>query len=394
MYNFIYNTPTKVIFGKDSELQAGKELKSRGATVVLIHYGSERIVQSGLLDRVKKVIENEGIKTLIIGGAKPNPRLSWVIESIQDARKAGVNYILAIGGGSVIDSSKAIGYGLFNNGNVWDFFAKRRELKGTIPVGCILTNAAAGSEMSDSCVITNDYRDEKVGLSSPFGRCTFALENPALTLTCPKYSSVSGGFDMAMHTIERYFVNGSRSLLTDSLAEGLIKTVFTEIKAIIKDPQDLDARGNLMWASSLAHNGLTACGNEFSGDWACHQFSHQISAFFDTAHGASIAAVWKHWALYVYKENPEIFAQFGRQIFALKSSGDVQTDALKAINAMEEEIKSIGLPTSISELIGRKLTDEELDKLAFGCSYKNTRTIGNIKVLNQDDMRAVFAAAN
>ncbi|MCH3916799.1 MAG: iron-containing alcohol dehydrogenase [Spirochaetia bacterium] len=395
MKDFIYYAPTKVIFGKDVELQAGAQLKAFGAKIVLVHYGSERIVKNGLMDRVLESIRKEGIKTVVFGGVTANPKLSLVTEATEFARKHNVDFILAIGGGSVIDSAKAIGYSLADNekGNVWDFYAKTRTPKGCIPIGTVLTIAAAGSEMSDSSVITNDHLHLKRGYSSQYARCRFALENPALTVTVPPYQSASGAFDIVMHTLERYFFNGPRTSLTDELAEGLIRSVFKAIRQVLDNPKDLDARGNLMWASSLAHNDLMQCGNGTRGDWACHQFSHELSGMFDSAHGASIAAVWTHWASYVYKENPKAFAQLGNRTFSIAPSGDIEEDARNTIKEMKHVIESIGLPTDLHHLLGKTPTDEEIELLSERCSFNGTRTIGNIKKLDKEDIRSIYRSA-
>jgi alcohol dehydrogenase YqhD (iron-dependent ADH family) len=394
MKNFIYDAPTKVIFGENTELQVGKELKSRGAKIVLLHYGSERMVKNNTLAPIVKCIEDEGIKVVMLGGVKPNPRLSLVNEGIALAKENNVDFILAVGGGSVIDSAKAIGAGLYNGGDVWDFFTGERIPTGCTPLGCILTFAATGSEMGHGTVINNEKTGQKTPIKNcPYTVCSFAIEDPLLTVTLPKYQTASGSFDIIMHTLERYFFNGERTMLTDSIAEGLLKTVCANTLIALENPSDINARGELMWASSLSHNGLTECGNGSHGDWACHNLSHELSAKFDSAHGAAIASLWGSWAKYVYKINPAAFAKLGKNVFDVKATGDVEKDAVAGIEAVVAFIKKMGLPTNIYDLTGKTLSDSDMEALADGASLKGTKTFGAIKNLSREDMVEIYKAA-
>ncbi|HIT88891.1 MAG TPA: iron-containing alcohol dehydrogenase [Candidatus Merdenecus merdavium] len=391
MVNFQYYTPTKVIFGKNSEEQVGGLIKEGNYKKILIHYGGQSAKKSGLLDRIIASIKEEGISYVELGGVVPNPRLSKVYEGIELCKKEGVDFILAVGGGSVIDSAKAIGYGLAGNGDVWDYFEKKKEPKGCTPVGAILTIAAAGSEMSNSCVITKDEGGIKRGCKSDYSRCKFAIMNPDLTKTLPKYQTSSGCVDILMHTIERYFAADKEMELTDGIAEGLMRTVIHHAKILVDDPFNDDSRAEIMWASSLSHNGITGCGT--LGDWACHQIEHELSGMFDVAHGAGLAAIYGSWARYVYKTDPSRFAKFAVQVMGVTQNfRDVEKTALDGIKALEEFFTSIEMPTSIGEL-GITLTEDLRKELAYKCTFQDTRTIGGFKVLDKKDIETIYRMA-
>lgn len=391
MLNFEYYTPTKVIFGKDSEKKTGELIKAQNCKKVLVHFGGNSAKKSGLLDRVFRSLEHEGINYVSLGGVVPNPRLSKVYEGIALCKKENVDFILAVGGGSVIDSAKAIGYGVVNPCDVWDLYEGKEEIVGCLPIGAILTIAAAGSEMSNSSVITNEEGWLKRGCNTDYGRCRFAVMNPELTYTLPEYQTASGCTDILMHTMERYFNTEENIELTDSISEGLMKTVIHNAKILIKNPTDYNARAEIMWAGSLAHNGLTGCG--VSGDWSSHQLEHELGGMFDVAHGAGLAAVWGSWARYVYESNPKRFAQFAVNVLGVPNdfSNPVKT-ALEGIEAMEAFYRAIKMPISIKEL-GIEVTDNQIDELAYKCSFGDTRTIGNFQVLNREDMKKIFTMA-
>ena len=384
MENFTYYTPTKVVFGKDTESQVGQLVKEQGCGKVLVHYGGQSAKKSGLLDRVFRSLEEAGVSYLSLGGVVPNPRLSLVNQGIELCRKEGVDFILAVGGGSVIDSSKAIGYGVYNGGDVWDFYDWKRKPQGCLPIGCVLTIAAAGSEMSDSSVITKDEGGIKRGVNSPYCRCRFAVMNPELTYTLPAYQTSCGVTDILMHTMERYFVKEETMDMTDAIGEGLLRTVLKNGDILMKEPENYKARAEIMWAGSLSHNGLTSCG-------AGGELEHELSGLFDVAHGAGLAAVWGTWARYVYGEKPARFARFAREIFGI--TGEEETAALQGIQAMEEKFRSFGMPVSIPELLGRKATEEEIEELAEKCAHHG-RTIGSFRVLGLADIREIYSRAN
>ena len=311
MHNFQYYTPTKVVFGKGAEMETGSLVKAQNCKKVLIHYGGSSAKKSGLLDRVCESLQAEGIDYVMLGGVVPNPHLSLVKEGIELCKKEGVDFILAVGGGSVIDSSKAIGYGLYNGGDVWDFYDDIRTPEGCTPIGTILTIAAAGSEMSDSSVITNEDGWLKRGYSHDSCRCKFAILNPELTYTLPDYQTQCGCVDILMHTMERYLNHGENMEMTDGISEALMRTVIKSAKILKEDPRNYEARAEVMWAGSLSHNGLTGCGTD-GGDWASHQIEHELGGMFDVAHGAGLAAVWGSWARYVHAESIDRFVKFAR----------------------------------------------------------------------------------
>ena len=392
MNDFTYFAPTKVVFGKGAEGQVGKLCKEQGATKVLVHFGGGSAKRSGLLDRVCAALEEEGLPYVTLGGVVPNPRLSLVYEGIELCRREGVDFLLAVGGGSVIDSCKAIGYGLANDFDVWELFDKKRAAAGCAPVGAVLTIAAAGSEMSDSTVITKDEGELKRGYNSNYCRCKFAVLNPELTYTLPEYQTACGVTDIMMHIMERYFVNVETMTVTDTMAEAVIRDVLRYGQAALEDPRDYRARAEIMWAGSLAHNGLLCAGGP-NGDWASHQIEMELSGMFGVAHGAGLAAIWGSWARYVLDAKPQRFAQFAYRIFDLPQTGDPAADGLRGIEAMEDYFRSIRMPVNLRELGVGELTEEQIDELAEKCTYFGRRTIGQFKVLGKEDIKAIYRMA-
>lgn len=390
MNEFVFQAPTKVVFGKGVENQVGQLCKEQGATKVLVHFGGQSAKKSGLLDRVYASLDEAGIPYVSLGGVKPNPRLSLVYEGIELCRKEGVDFLLPVGGGSVIDSAKAIGYGLANDFDVWDLYDHKHTATGCAPIGAVLTIAAAGSEMSDSSVITKEEGGIKRGYNSDLCRCKFAVMNPELTYTLPAYQTACGAADIMMHVMERHFVKEDTLELTDGMAEALIRTVMKNAVLALKDPENYKARAEIMWASSLAHNGLMNCGGP-KGDWACHQLEHELGGMFDVAHGAGLAAVWGSWARYVLEDKPERFAQFSNRIFGIPM-GEAKETALKGVEAMEAFYRSIGMPVNIRELGVENLTQEQIDTLAKKCCFGG-RTIGLFKILHQEDIRTIYQMA-
>ena len=393
MRSFEYFAPTKVIFGKDSHLQIGDILKKENCHKVLIHYGGKSAVASGLIDEVSGYLTDAGIDFVTLGGVVPNPRLSKVREGIELCKKENVDFILAVGGGSVIDSAKAIGYGVANPWtDVWNFYLKTEVPTACLPIGVIPTIAASGSEMSNSSVITNEDGWLKRGAAKcDLCRPKFALMNPKLTYSLPQYQTESGCVDILMHTMERYFVNIETMEMTDSISESLMQTVIYNARILMREPDNYTARAEIMWAGSLSHNGLTGCGTG-GGDWACHQLEHELGGLYDVTHGAGLAAIWGSWARYVYDVNPERFAQFATNVFDIPCGLDFEKTALAGIEAMEDFFRSIKMPVSLHEL-GLDLDDQQIHELAFKCSYEDTRTIGVFKQLNMKDMEKIYLAA-
>ena len=394
MRSFEYFTPTRVSFGKDTHLQAGTAVKELGCKKVLIHYGSHSAIENGLINAISRSLSDEGIDFVTLGGVIPNPRLSKVREGIQLCQQENVDFILAVGGGSVIDSSKAIGYGVANpETDVWNFFLRTETPTACLPVGAIPTIAASGSEMSGSCVITNEEGWLKRSTArSNLCRPKFALMNPRLTYTLSQYQTESGCVDILMHTMERYFVNIETMEITDSISESLMQTVIYNARILLKEPGNYNARAEVMWAGSLSHNGLTGCGTG-GGDWACHQLEHELGGLYDVAHGAGLAAIWGSWARYVYQSNPERFAQFAANVFDIPCSIDFEKTALAGIEAMEDFLRSVNMPTNLHDL-GLDLNDQQIHDLAFRCSFEDTRTIGVFKQLNMKGMEKIYQMAS
>lgn len=391
MVNFEYYTPTRVIFGKDAESRTGELVKQYGAAKVLVHYGGNSAKRSGLLDRIFASLDRAGVPYAALGGVVPNPRLSLVREGIELCKKEGVDFLLAVGGGSVIDSAKAIGYGIYNDCDPWVFYAQEAAAKGCMPVGAVLTIAAAGSEMSNSSVITNEDGWLKRGYKNDCCRCKFAVMNPELTYTLPPYQTACGCVDIMMHTMERYFSHEPHTELTDGISEALLRTVMKNAKILKEDPHNYDARAEIMWAGSLSHNGLTGCGT--NGDWASHQIGHELGGMFDVAHGAGLAAVWGSWARYVYKEGVDKFVQFAVNVMGVPADGGTPDEiALAGIRAMEDFYRSIDMPTSLTEL-GVRPTDEQIKELSQKCVFFGKRTIGGFKVLHAEDVEKIYHMA-
>ena len=392
--NFTYYTPTKVVFGRGAENKTGELVAGLGCKKTLLHYGGGSAERTGLLGRIRESLREAGVSFVELGGVVPNPRLSLVNEGIALCRREGVDFILAVGGGSVIDSAKAIAYGAADEerGDVWDFYARIRVPRACLPVGSVLTIAAAGSEMSCSSVITDEATETKRGYGNDLCRPKFAVMNPELTMTLPAYQTACGCVDILMHTMERWFGGGGRMELTDGIAAALMRTVIRNAKILVAEPENYDARAEVMWAGSLSHNGLTGCGTD-GGDWATHQLEHEIGALFDVAHGAGLAAVWGSWARYVYKENPARFAQFATEVMGVQPAATDEDTALAGIAAMEDFYRELKMPVTIREL-GIEPTGAQLKEMAEKCAAKfEGGAAGTMKKLSAEDMEKIFRAA-
>ena len=393
MKDFIYYAPTEVVFGKSSEEHVAYMVKKYGGTKVLVHYGGQNAIRSGLLEKICTILSNDGIDFIKLGGVVPNPRLSLVHEGIATCLKEGVNFILAVGGGSVIDSGKAIAMGVANpDVEVWDYYTGKEKLTKALPVASVLTIPAAGSEMSESSVITNEDGDVKLGFSNDILRPKFAIMNPERTFTLPPYQTAAGVTDMMMHTMERYFTKDDDMDLTTDLAEAVLRRMKTAVFDVLKNPNDYRQRAQIMWGGSIAHWGLTGCG--ISDDWATHQLEHELSGMFDVTHGAGLAAVWPSWARYVMHENLSRFVRFAVNVMDVPNDfSDPEGTALKGIEAIERFYHAIGMPINIKELIGRDITDAEIKEMARKCSRNYTSTCGALKVLEAKDMEAIYNMA-
>jgi hypothetical protein len=393
MKDFNFYAPTRVVFGRESEAKLPELVKQYGATKMLVHYGGGSARRSGLLDKVEQMLREAGIDFVELGGVVPNPLLSKVREGIDLCRREGVDFILAVGGGSVIDSSKAIGYGVPYEGDVWDFWDGKAVPQTAMPVGVVLTIPAAGSEMSSSAVITQDEGMLKRGINSDLCRCKFAIMNPERTYTLPPYQTAAGATDIMMHTMERYFSKYEDATLTDAIAEALLRTVKDAVVEVLRDPEDYRNRAAIMWASSLSHNDLTECGLE--KDFASHRLEHELSGLFGVTHGAGLAALWGSWARYVMDKHIARFAKFAVNVMGITNDfTDPRQTALRGIEATERFFEQIGMPTNIPALIGREATDEEIETLVTKCSRGGKITIGAMEVLTSDDMAAIYRMAN
>lgn len=387
MENFTFYSPTYFVFGKDEERNVGKYVKRFGGTKVLIHYGGGSVVRSGLLDRVKKSLTDEGLSFVALGGVKPNPRSGLVYEGIALCRKEKVDFVLAVGGGSTIDSSKAIAAGTIYEGDFWDFYSGK-PVEKALPVGTILTIAAAGSEGSPDSVITKEAGMFKRGATGEGLRPTFSILNPALTQTLPPYQTACGITDIMAHLFERYFTNTKDVEVTDRVIEGLLMTMIHEGPKVIANPNDYQARANIMWAGMIAHNNCCGVGRE--QDWSSHNLEHELSALYDCAHGAGLAVVFPAWMEYTMNHDVMRFAQVASRVWGCAMDFQHPEVTAKAgINAFRAFLKSIGMPQTMAELGGK---EEDIPHLAHTAAYGNNQggTMGGFVVLNEDDMANIY----
>lgn len=393
MKDFNFYAPTRVVFGRSAEEQLPQLIHDNGGRKVLLHYGGGSARRSGLLDKVEQMLGEAGIEFVELGGVVPNPLLSKVLEGVDLCRREQVDFILAVGGGSVIDSAKAIGYGVGYDGDLWDFWDGRAKPQSCLPIGVMLTIPAAGSEMSSSCVITKDEGMLKRGFNSDLCRCRFAIMNPERTYTLPPYQTAAGATDIMMHTMERYFSKYEDATLTDAIAEALLRTVKDATYEVLTNPEDYRNRAQIMWAGSLAHNDLTECGTE--KDFGTHRLEHELSALFGVTHGAGLAALWGSWARFVMDRHVARFQRFAVNVMGVTNDfSNPRATALKGIEAIEQFYRQIGMPTSIPELIGRQATNEEISEMVRKCSRDGTITVGAMEVLGQKEMAAIYEMAN
>ncbi len=387
MNNFQFYSPTCFVFGKDTESQAGELVKRFGGTKVLIHFGGGSVVRSGLLDRVKKSLDAESISYVELGGVKPNPRSGLVYEGIDLCKKENVDFILAVGGGSVIDSSKAIAAGTVYDGDFWDFYQGKR-IEKALSVGTVLTIAAAGSEGSPDSVITKEEGMFKRGASGDAIRPKFSILNPALTQTLPPYQSAAGITDIMAHLYERYLTNTKEVEVTDRLIEALLLTMVHEGPRVIADPNNYEARANIMWAGTLAHNNM--CGVGRSQDWISHSVEHELSALYDCAHGAGLAVTMPAVFKYEMSHNVMRFAQVAVRVWGCQMDFEhPEVTALAGINALQKFLISIGMPSNFAEL-GAK--EEDIPKLVNVLCRGDGRdgTIEGFIKLNEEDCTKIY----
>jgi len=389
LLNFNFYSPTEFSFGKDTEKTVGKLLKFYNAKKVLIHYGSGSIVRSGLFDRVVKSIESEGIDYIELGGVVPNPRDTLVYEGIKLCKKENVDFVLAVGGGSAIDSAKAIAAGAVYDGDFWDFYDRKAEIKAALKIGVVLTIPAAGSEGSTASVITKTEGLLKRGGYSRYIRPTFAIINPELTVTLPRYQTAAGVVDMMSHIFERYLTKTQDVILTDRLCEGTLLSIIEAARIVMKEPTNYEARATICWAGTIAHNGSLGVGR--LEDWTSHGLEHELSALYDVTHGAGLAVIFPAYMRYTINEDVQRYRRLAVKVFGIKDKPKRPLKVAKAgIDAMEAFFKEIGMPTSFQE-IGVK--PEDIDKLLEKLRINRGEKFGQFKELTLEDARNIYQLA-
>ena len=393
MQSFQYYIKTNVVFGEGSVCRTAELVKKHGGSRVLVVYGGGSAKRSGLLDRVFALLDEALLPYDSIGGVQPNPRVELAREGVKRAVEFRADLILAVGGGSVIDTAKAIAHGAANpETDIWEFWKRRAVPARSTPVGVILTIPASGSETSDSAVLTNEQECEKRGLNTDLNRPAFAILDPKLAMTLPPRQVSCGVTDILMHTLDRYFTPADDNELTDALAEALLRVVIRNGPKVVENENDLHAMSEIMWCGSVSHNGLTGLGAP--REFTTHQLGHALSEKFDAIHGETLSTMWGSWARYVWETKPARFARFARNVWDVD---DVDADeaAMLGIEATENFFRSLHMPVSLGELKDVGVQSEEgLQELALRCSYQKTRTIGSFRVLGYDEMLEIYRLAN
>lgn len=388
MKNFTFKNATKIIFGKDTENLIGDEIK-KYADKVLFCYGGGSIKKSGLYDKIINSLHENNINFIELSGIKPNPRLSLVREGIKLCRENDIKFVLAVGGGSAADTAKAIAVGVPYDGDVWDFNEGKAVVKEALPIGVVLTIPATGTEASDSAVITNEEGWYKKGLHSEFIRPQFSILNPVLTYTLPHYQTASGAADIMAHIMERYFTNVDHVDLTDRLCEAALKTIINNVQIALEEPENYDARAEIMWTGTIAHNDLLSTGR--IGDWASHKIEHELSAIYDIAHGAGLSIIFPAWMKYVYKNNINKFVQFAVRVWNVELSYESsEAIALEGIRRMTEFFKKIGLPVTLEEA---SISNDRFEEMADKCTALGTKTVGSFVKLGKEDIIKIYELA-
>lgn len=388
MDNFNFYSPTEFIFGRDTENNCGEYVKKHGGSKVLIHYGGGSVVRSGLLDRVKRSLEKIGVEYVELGGVQPNPRDTKVYEGIEICRANNVDFILSVGGGSCIDSAKAIAIGVGYGGDFWDFYTGKAEVTSALPIGTVLTIAAAGSEGSGASVITKEDGMLKRDVGSDLLRPKFSVLNPALTCTLPAYQTACGATDIMAHVFERYFTNTKEVEITDRLCEAVLLTMIKETPRVIADPDNYEARANIMWAGTVAHNDIVGVGR--SQDWNSHAIEHELSGLYDCAHGAGLAVIMPAWMEYVMEHDVMRFAQAAVRVWGVEMNFQDPADtARKGIKAFRRFLHDIGMPINFAELGAR---EEDIPKLVEKLGVGDGRTWGFVP-LSAEDVTKIYTIA-
>ncbi len=388
MENFNFYSPTEFVFGKESELKAGEMVKKYGGSRVLVHFGSNSAKKSGLLDRVCQSLEDEGLFYVLLGGVKPNPRDTLIYEGIEICKNENIDFILSVGGGSCIDSSKGIAAGFYYEGDFWDMYIRKADVKKALPIGTVLTIAAAGSEGSGASVVTKEDGMLKRDIASDLVRPRFSILNPELTCTLPPYQTACGITDIMAHIFERYFTNTLEVEVTDRLCEGLLLTMIKEAPRVIENPNNYEARANIMWAGTVAHNDIVGVGR--SQDWNSHGLEHELSGLYDCAHGAGLAVIMPAWMEYVYKHNVMRFCQVATRVWGVQMNFEnPEETALAGIREFRKFLRSIGMPLDFEE-IGAKTEDIPVlvEKLGVGDGVR-----GGFMPLNREDVTSIYKLA-
>lgn len=399
MLKFNYYSPTRIVFGAGTVNEIGTLIRDFKVKKVAVVFGGNSAKKSGLIDIVEDRLKSEGMDVILLGGVVPNPLLSKAKEMTKEAVKFGAEFVLAVGGGSVIDTAKFVAIGVASpDTDIEEFFFQRKKVEKSLPIGTVLTIAAAGSETSDSAVLTDDVTGThiKKGITTDYNRCKFAIMDPELTYTLPKYQIGAGVADIFMHTSERYFTDILGNHLTDEMAEGLFRDIIKFGPIGVKSPTDYEAMSEIMWCGSVSHIGLTGLGAKGDtprdGDWSCHQLGMAISALFDSTHGATLSAIWASWANYVKDANIQRFAEFARKVYKTDEADDEKC-ANKGIEKTVEFFESVGMPVNLHDLLNRDVSEKDCEELAINCSYKKSRSIGSFKSLSYDDMYNIYMAA-
>lgn len=388
MDNFIFQSPTKFVFGRGTHREAGKYAAELGAKKALVLYGGGSVINNGVLEAVLQSLDAAGVDFVSAGGVQPNPISTFVYDAVAGAHDEGVDFVLAVGGGSVIDTAKAVAAGVLYDGDFLDFYRGKAKIEKALPVGVVLTIPAAGSEGSPNTVITDVETNVKKGAAAECLRPRFAILNPELTFTLNTYQSACGISDMMAHILERYFTKTPENAVTDRMCEGLLLAIKDVAMRVIIDREDYEAQAALMWAGMLAHNNI--CGVGRAQDWGSHALAHSVSAMFDAAHGAALAAIFPAWLKYALDEDVERFARFANIVWGVPQSEDKKEMALAGIAAYEDFLRSIGMPTRLAHLDVTEEAVPELVKLAYKLGNK---TVGGFKLLSPEDAEAVYRLA-
>lgn len=392
MQSFEFYCPTEIVFGKGAESKAADKIKKHGGSKVFVVYGGGSVVKSGLLAKIEKELTEAGLGFKALGGVKPNPRVALAREGVKQALDFGADFVLGVGGGSVIDTAKAIAHGIANPDiDIWEFWAGRASLTKTTPVGAVLTIAAAGSETSNSAVLTNEETGKKAGINTDLNRPVFAIMNPELTYTLPPKQIACGISDIMMHTLERYFTNETGNAFTDRVAEALLRNVAAHAATAMANRKDYQAMSEIMWCGSISHNGFTSLGRTM--DFGVHKLGHELSGRFDVAHGASLTAMWGSWARYVYKDNPERFAQYAERVWDV-TTGTAEEKARAGIRCTEEFFKSLHMPVCFTELGIGVQEESMLEYLADMCTNHGKNKVAFFHPIDRQTAIEIYRMAN